>query len=74
MQKLRPLKPKKLIKLLEEFGFKPVRQKGSHLILKNGDGKTTVVPMHSSEEIDVSLISSILRECGIDRKRFLEKD
>ncbi|MFH1095008.1 MAG: type II toxin-antitoxin system HicA family toxin [Candidatus Micrarchaeota archaeon] len=70
MPPLRPLKPLHLVKILAKFGFTPLRQKGSHLILKNSQGKTTVVPIHGSEEIDISLIRSILRECGIMPEEF----
>ncbi len=73
MPPLRPLKALRLVKILAGFGFAPLRQKGSHLILKNSIGKTTVVPMHGSEEIDISLIRSILRECGIEVEEFLQK-
>ena len=73
MPRLLPLKPARLVKMLAEFGYHPLRQKGSHLILKNELGKTTVVPMHGNEEIDISLIRSILRECGIELEDFLKK-
>ncbi|MFH1306519.1 MAG: type II toxin-antitoxin system HicA family toxin [Candidatus Micrarchaeota archaeon] len=73
MPRLRPLKPKLLIKVLAKFGFMPVRQKGSHLVLRNSSGKGTVVPMHGNEEIDVSLLRSILRECEISLEDFLKQ-
>lgn len=73
MPRLLPLKPKRLVGILAGFGFTPLRQKGSHLILQNSQGRTTVVPMHGSEEIDISLIRSIVRECGIDVEEFLKK-
>ena len=65
MPSLRPLKPARLVKILAKFGFTPLRQKGSHLVLKGNAGRTTVVPLHGNEEIDISLLRSILRECGI---------
>ena len=70
MSPLHPLKPGRLVKILAKFGFLPLRQKGSHLILKNRAGRMTVVPMHGNEEIDVSLLRSILRECGITPENF----
>ena len=73
MPPLRPLKPVRLVKILATFGFTPLRQKGSHLILRDAQGRTTVVPMHGNEEIDISLIRSILRECGIKPGDFLDK-
>ncbi|PIT84998.1 hypothetical protein COU37_00540 [Candidatus Micrarchaeota archaeon CG10_big_fil_rev_8_21_14_0_10_45_29] len=73
MARLRPLKARVLVKVLAKFGFVPLRQKGSHLVLRNSPGKSTVVPMHSNEEIDVSLVRSILRECGISLEEFLKE-
>ena len=38
-----------LIKILAKFGFKTVRQKGSHIRLEKGSGKETIkltVPVH----------------------------
>ena len=37
---------KSAIKALGEAGFHPVRQRGSHIILENSEGKFTVVPRH----------------------------
>lgn len=72
MSRLRPLKPRVLIKLLAKFGFFPLRQKGSHLIIRNSFGKGTVVPLHGNEEIDSQLIRTILRECEISLVDFLK--
>lgn len=73
MPPLRPLKPLRLVKILAKFGFCALRQKGSHLVLKNSAGRTTVVPLHGNEEIDVSLLRSILRECSITTDEFLKE-
>ena len=39
-KKLVPISPEKTIKILEKFGFRQLRQKGSHLILENNKGKS----------------------------------
>jgi predicted RNA binding protein YcfA (HicA-like mRNA interferase family) len=36
---LKPLPADKVIKVLVRLGFKPVRPRGSHVILKREDGK-----------------------------------
>jgi predicted RNA binding protein YcfA (HicA-like mRNA interferase family) len=51
MSRLPLLKPKELIKILVGFGFKPVRQQGSHVFLEHADRRTTVIPCHQGEEI-----------------------
>jgi len=43
MTKIKPLSHKKIIKALEKVGFQPVRQTGSHLFMKNPDGRTTII-------------------------------
>ena len=35
---------KKLISLLDKFGFVASRQRGSHVMLRHPDGRATVVP------------------------------
>ena len=71
--KLAPISPQKLVKMLGFLGYFPARQKGSHLILENSvTGKIVVIPVHSSKEISVGLLSSILRETGITRERYFE--
>ncbi|MBD3417532.1 addiction module toxin, HicA family [Candidatus Micrarchaeota archaeon] len=71
--KLAPVSPQKLVKMLGFLGYFPARQKGSHLILEDsGTGKIVVIPVHSSKDISVGLLSSILRETGISRKKYFE--
>ncbi len=53
--RLRPLPPRKVIKVLVKLGFKPVRQHGSHMILKHPDGRITVVPIHPGEDMFLNL-------------------
>ncbi len=68
--KLKPVAPKKIVSILIELGYTPIRQKGSHLILQNGEGKLSVVPLHQ-KDIGVSLLREIIHELGITREEFL---
>jgi predicted RNA binding protein YcfA (HicA-like mRNA interferase family) len=68
---LRPLPADKVIKVLVRLGFKPVRQRGSHVILKREDGKVIVVPVHRGEEIGRGLLSKIIKDAGLTREEFL---
>jgi predicted RNA binding protein YcfA (HicA-like mRNA interferase family) len=65
MPKLPPIKAINLVKILERQGFRRIRQKGSHLILKHVDGRETVIPMHRGEEIGRGLLRKILREINL---------
>jgi predicted RNA binding protein YcfA (HicA-like mRNA interferase family) len=69
---LRPIPARKVIKLLNKIGFEVVRQRGSHLILKHPDGRLTVVPVHSGEDIGRGLLSKIIRDIRMTREEFLK--
>lgn len=62
------LSGKEVIKTLEKMGFVIVRQKGSHLVLRNGS-HGCVVPNHA--EIKVGTLSGILKQAGISLEEFL---
>ncbi|MHA1882498.1 MAG: type II toxin-antitoxin system HicA family toxin [Candidatus Thorarchaeota archaeon] len=70
--KLRPVKGEKVIKALNRLGFRTVRQKGSHVILKHSDGRIIVVPIHKGEKLGRGILNAIIREVGIDKDRFLK--
>ena len=68
MPKIAPIDGRKLIKILcNEFGFAAVRQKGSHVTLTNGEVHVTV----PAKKIGVGLLNVILRDCNVDRERFI---
>ncbi len=64
----------KLIKFLENLGFKRVRQKGSHIRLKHEDGRVTTVPIHKDKDIPKGLLRKIIREdLEVTLEDFLKK-
>lgn len=63
MPKLPVLRPREVISKLERLGFSVVRQKGSHIQMKNGNLLVTV-PMHSGV-IPKGTLKSILRQAKI---------
>jgi predicted RNA binding protein YcfA (HicA-like mRNA interferase family) len=69
MPRLPMLTAKQLKKILQHCGFVFKRQRGSHMFFEHLDGRTTVVPNHSGEQIDRSLLNKIIKydlemECG----------
>jgi len=67
------LKPNEIIKALNEFGFRVISQKGSHIKLRK-DGtvaKTVIVPNHY--EVARGTLQSILEQAGITIENFLTK-
>ncbi len=67
MSKLPRITGNQLIKALQKLGFVVARIKGSHHILIHEDGRRTVVPVHSGEDIGIGLLSQILKDCQITR-------
>ncbi|MBN1859996.1 MAG: type II toxin-antitoxin system HicA family toxin [Candidatus Thermoplasmatota archaeon] len=73
MVKLPRLSGRELIKILVLFGFKKVRQKGSHVMLikETKQGKVgCVVPLH--DELETGTLLAILRQAKISRDEFLD--
>ena len=70
MSGLSPVKARELIKILKKIGFVERRQKGSHLFLSHQDGRTTVIPVHSSKSIGIGLLRSILRDVKLSPEDF----
>ena len=61
---------RQLIRVLcNHYGFRAIRQKGSHVTLTNGTVYVTV----PAKEIRVGLLSVILKDCGVSQDEFLEK-
>lgn len=72
MSKLRKISGKECVKILcNKFGFKFIRQTGSHMILKKDTpmGKIgTVVPNH--KEIKIGTLKSILELAEVEEVEF----
>ena len=68
---MKPLPAKKVINALERIGFRQVRQKGSHLIMRHEDGRMTVVPIHKSDNIGPGLLLEIVKVAKISKEEFL---
>ncbi|RLG16339.1 hypothetical protein DRN69_01030 [Candidatus Pacearchaeota archaeon] len=70
MPKLPRISGKEVIKILTKFfGFRTLRQRGSHVTLTN-DLVFLTVPLHS--ELDRGTLLAILRDANIPRDTFLE--
>ena len=68
--KLPRISGSKLIKIMSKyFGFRTLRQKGSHVTLTN-DLVFVTVPLH--KELDRGTLLAILKDSNISREDFLE--
>ncbi len=63
-----PMKPREMIKLLQENGFVEVSQNGSHktMIKPEADIPPIIVPMHS-KELKKGTEQAILKQAGIKK-------
>ena len=65
------LKPREVVGLLERFGFREVRQRGSHKQFRHADGRGTTVPMHAGRDIAPTLLRQIARDIGLTLEEFV---
>ncbi len=65
------LKPQQVIRLLEQWGFSEVRQRGSHKQFRHPDGRSTTVPMHKGRDISPILLRQIAADVKIPLQQFL---
>lgn len=70
VQKLPTFKARDVIRILNQLGFFEARKKGSHICFKHSDGRFTLVPYHSGEDIGRGLLRQILREINISPEEF----
>jgi predicted RNA binding protein YcfA (HicA-like mRNA interferase family) len=73
MTKLPIVNFSKMEKVLLSLGFKPVRQKGSHIFYRHADGRTTTLPNHPRRDLSRPLIREILREIELTPEQFLKR-
>lgn len=73
MPKLKPVSHNELLKGLRSFGFDGPFGGGKHLYMIRGDLRLTVPNPHK-EKIGVDLLMRILRQAGIARDEWLEKE
>jgi predicted RNA binding protein YcfA (HicA-like mRNA interferase family) len=71
MGKLPVLKPREVVSLLEQLGFKEVRQRVSNKQFRHADGRVTTVPFHPGRDISPSLLRQIARDIGLSVEEFL---
>ncbi len=72
MSKLKIITSIQMCKLLENEGFIAIRQKGSHRFYRHADGRTTIVPMHSTD-LDRTLVRKILKDIDMSIEDYNSK-
>lgn len=71
--KQKPIKPRDLIKILENKGFFIQRQgKGSQILLKHPDGYRVVIPYHQNKEIPTGTLRAIIKDAGLNKEDLMK--
>ncbi|HEV2330116.1 MAG TPA: type II toxin-antitoxin system HicA family toxin [Verrucomicrobiae bacterium] len=71
MSNLPVLKPREVVRILENLGFAEVRQRGSHRQFRHSDGRGTTVPFHPGRDISPVLLRQIAKDIGITPQEFV---
>jgi predicted RNA binding protein YcfA (HicA-like mRNA interferase family) len=50
-----------LIKMVKNFGFEAIRQKGSHIRFRHPDGRKTTIPDHGNQDVPYGLLLKIIK-------------
>ena len=58
-----------MLKVFRKLGFEVLRQRGSHVFLRNPDGRRLTIPIYDINPIN--LLNWILAEAKVTRKEFL---
>ena len=66
------VKAKEFIRVIEQLGFYFDRQKGSHAIYKNIQGKRVVVPIHSGKDIKLGTLMGMIQDIDVDKETFFK--
>lgn len=64
------VKAKDFVRAIEKLGFYLDRQKGSHAIYKDSQGRRVVVPMHSGKDLKPGTLKGMIQDLDIDRETF----
>ena len=67
--KLKNIKSKEVLRILQKQGFDIKRQSGTHVILRK-ENKTVVVPVHR-EIMPIGTLKSIEKQSGVDFRELL---
>ncbi|MBU1932071.1 type II toxin-antitoxin system HicA family toxin [Patescibacteria group bacterium] len=71
MSKLGHFSGTEVCRILEQYGFHQVWQRGSHAVMQKRDGMSTVtVPVPMRREVRIGTLMSIVRQSGVPKSAF----
>jgi predicted RNA binding protein YcfA (HicA-like mRNA interferase family) len=69
--RLRVLSGREVCKIMSQYGFEKVRQKGSHIIMQKREGDTTItVPVPDHAELMKGTLLGIIKQSGLPHTIF----
>ena len=69
MPKLPRISGRECVRTLEKLGFAQVRQRGSHVVMRNGD-RGCSVPMH--KQLKTGTLRGILKQAEVSVEEFVD--
>jgi predicted RNA binding protein YcfA (HicA-like mRNA interferase family) len=72
MSKLPSVTGKQLITALEKLSFVIQRQKGSHVRLKDQNGRVVTVPNHANKTLGKGLLLKILKDAELSKEELID--
>ena len=66
------VKAKDFVRVIKRLGFTLDRQKGSHAIYKDSEGRRVVVPIHSGKDLKPGTLRGMMQDIDLDKKTFFE--
>jgi len=70
MSKLPILSGQEIIKVLKKIGYRPIRQRGSHIRLDCAMSGRKRITIPDYRSVDTDLLSKILKSAGITKEEF----
>jgi len=70
MSELKNISVKDILFVLNKLDFHIIRQKGSHIILKNQEGDLIVVPNH--KVLKIGTVLQIIKASRLTKEKFLD--
>lgn len=71
MGKIHPISARKVLQKLKKLGFVETHQRGSHLYLKNNEGRIVTLPMHGGKDIPIGTLHNIVtKQAGLSADDF----
>ena len=73
MPKLPNVTGKEVVRRLKRLGFDQVRQRGSHVVMRNNETRaTTTVPIHPGKTVKKGTLRAILSQARVSVEEFIE--